>query len=282
MVSVVEDGGFLRIAQIGGWDARIIPSHALTIQTDNGTRVKGVIGTAPPHILRPEDREKPYRLDDLFVDVGVSSATEIAELGIRVGSPAVIAYPFELLGDRVVMARALDDRAGCAVLVRVLQELQGEQLDVTLVANFAVQEEVGLRGAQTAAYQIDPDIALALEGTIAADIPGIPGPRQTTRQGRGPSISLLDSSMISSPRMVRALTDVAASAGIRFQYKTPPMGGTDAGIIHRTRGGVLSGVVSLPCRYSHAPYSLLRLDDFDQAVQLVAEFTRRCPGVVGM
>jgi endoglucanase len=282
LISYVEDGGFLRFAQLGGWDARIVPSHVMTILTDHGTRVKGVIGTAPPHILRPEERDKPHKLDDLFVDVGASSPAEVAELGIRVGSPAVIAYPFEQLNERVVMARALDDRAGCAVLVRVLQELHGEQLDVTVVANFAVQEEVGLRGAQTAAYQIDPDIALALEGTIAADMPGIAASRQPTRQGSGPSISVLDSSMISSPRMVRALTGVAEDADIPYQYKIPATGGTDAGIIHRTRGGVLSGVVSLPCRYIHAPCALLRLDDFEHAVRLVAEFTRRCPGVVGM
>lgn len=282
VVSYIEEGGFLRFTQTSGWDARIVAAHALTILTDNGAKVKGMIGTAPPHILQPAEREKPHRLEDLFVDIGATSAAEVAELGVRIGSPAVIAYPFEQLNDRVVMARALDDRAGCAVLIRVLEALQGQPTDATVVANFAVQEEVGLRGAGTAAYQIDPDIAIALEGTIAADVPGVPAPRQPTRQGRGPAISIIDNSMIARPQMVRALTGVAEDEGIPYQFKLPSFGGTDAGAIHRTRGGVLAGAVSLPCRYIHSPYALLRLDDFEHAVRLVTAFTRRCPGVVGL
>jgi endoglucanase len=180
------------------------------------------------------------------------------------------------------MTKALDDRAGCAVMIRVLEALRGEQLDVTLVAAFTVQEEVGLRGAGTAAWTIDPDIAIALEGTIAADVPGVAAARQPTRQGKGPSIRIMDNSMIGNPRMIRALATTAEENGIPFQYQLPAPGGTDAGAIHRTRGGVLSGVVSLPCRYIHAPCTVMRLDDFENAVRLVSTFVRRCPGVVGV
>lgn len=282
MITWIEDGGFLRFQPIGGWDARIIPSHALTILSDNGTKIKGAIGTPPPHVLRPEDREKPFKIEDLFVDIGADSADEVRERGIRVGSPAVIAYPFEQLGEQRVMAKALDDRAGCAVMIRVLEALRSEELDVTFVAAFTVQEEVGLRGAGTAAWQIDPDIAIALEGTIAADVPGVPAPRQPTRQGKGPSIRIMDNGMIGMPRMIRALAATAEDAGIPFQYQVPAPGGTDAGAIHRTRGGVLSGAVSVPCRYIHAPCSVMRIDDFENTVRLVTEFVRRCPAVVGM
>lgn len=282
MITWIEDGGFLRLQPIGGWDARIIPSHALTILSDSGAKIKGAIGTPPPHVLRPEDREKPFKIEDLFVDVGADSAGEVRELGIRIGSPAVIAYPFEALGEQRVMAKGLDDRAGCAVMIRVLEALQGEELDVTVVAAFTVQEEVGLRGAGTAAWRIDPDIAIALEGTIAADVPGVPAPRQPTRQGQGPSIRIMDAGMIGMPRMIRALATTAEEAGIPFQYQVPAPGGTDAGAIHRARGGVLSGAVSVPCRYIHAPCSILRLDDVENTVRLVTEFVRRCPGVVGM
>src|SRR5690606_38542750 len=109
-------GGYLRFIQTSGWDARILPAHAVTIRTDLGTLVKGYIGTAPPHILRPEDRDRSYKMEELFIDIGATSEEEVAALGIRVGSPAVIAYPFEQLNDQVVMARAIDDRAGCAVI----------------------------------------------------------------------------------------------------------------------------------------------------------------------
>lgn len=282
MVTWVEESGFLRFAPIGGWDPRVVPSHAMTILTDRGTKVKGMIGTPPPHILSPQDRERPYKLEDLFIDVGATTAHEVGEMGIRIGSPAVIAYPFEQLNSNTIMGRALDDRAGCAVLVRTLEALQSETPEVTVVAAFTVQEEVGLRGAQTAAYGIDPDIAIALEGTVAADFPGVPASRQPTRQGEGPSVRIMDAGMIGMPRIIRALAATAEAAGITFQYQVPAPGGTDAGVIHRTRTGVLSGAVSVPCRYIHSPYATLRLSDFEGAVRLVTAFTRRCPGIIGM
>lgn len=274
MVSYIEPSGFLRFAPIGGWDPRIIPSHSMTVMTDAGVPVKGVIGVPPPHITPQADRERPHKMEDLFVDIGAESAQAVAELGIRIGSPAAIAYPFEKLNDNLVCGKALDDRAGCAVLVKTLEALQGENLDLTVVANFAVAEEVGLRGAQTAAYQIDPDIALAIEGTIAADTPGTIPAKQPTGFGKGPAISVLDNSMIGNPRMVKALTSLADAEGIRWQYKVPAPGGTDAGAIQRSRAGVLAGVVSVPCRYIHSPLSLMRLDDFENTVRLVTAFAR--------
>lgn len=282
IVSHVEESGFLRFTQTSGWDQRIVPANALTIRTADGGTVKGMIGVQPPHITPPAEREKPFKPDDLFVDIGASSADEVASMGVHVGSPAVIAYPFEHLRDDVIMGKALDDRAGCAIIVKSLEALQGEDLDITVVAAFTVQEEVGLRGAGTAAYQIEPDIALALETTIAADTPGITSAKQISRQGKGPVISVMDNSMIVPRRFVHALTSTADEDSIPWQYKTPAAGGTDAGAIHRSRGGVLSGVISLPCRYIHSPYSVLRLSDFEQAVRLVTAFTRRCPGVVGL
>ncbi len=275
MVSYIEPNGFLRFAPIGGWDPRIIPSHSMTVMTDDGRPVKGVVGVPPPHITPPADREKPHKMEDLFIDIGADNAAAVAEMGVRIGSPAVIAYPFESLNDNLVCGKALDDRAGCAVLVKTLEALQGEALDLTVVANFAVAEEVGLRGAQTAAYQIDPDIALAIEGTIAADTPGTTPARQPTGFGKGPAISVLDNSMIGNPRMVQALTSIADAEGIRWQYKVPAPGGTNAGAIQRSRAGVLAGVVSVPCRYIHSPLSLMRLDDFENTVRLVTSFARK-------
>lgn len=276
IISFVEEGGYLRFIQTSGWDARILPAHAVTIRTDLGTLVKGYIGTAPPHILRPEDRDKPYKMEELFIDIGATSEEEVAALGIRVGSPAVIAYPFEQLNDQVVMARAIDDRAGCAVIVKTLEALVGVDVDVTVAASFSVQEEVGLRGARTAAYQIDPDIALVLESTVAADFPGIPPARQPTRFGQGPAIIVMDNSMITNGASVKRLTDLADKHQIPWQYRIPYGGATNAGSIHLSRRGVQTNVVSLPVRYFHSPYALMRLDDFENAVRLVKAFVLNC------
>jgi endoglucanase len=276
MAQYIEDSGFIRVAQVGGWDARTLPSHVVTFVADDGTRVKGVIGTVPPHLLTPADRDKAHRLEDLFVDIGVSSGDEARALGIRIGSPATLAYPFERYNDNVVCGKALDDRAGCAVLVKTLEALAGAEVDATVIGAFVVMEESGLIGATTASFQEEPDIAIVLEATVCTDIPGVPPERQPTRIGRGPSITVADGSQVVRPRMVRAMSHIAESEGIPWQYKLPRYGGTDGGAIQRSRGGVLSGTISVPCRYIHTPFSMLRLDDFENAVKLTTAFARRC------
>jgi putative aminopeptidase FrvX len=277
MVRYVEEGGWLRVVPVGGWDERIVPAHALTVLADGGRKVRGIFGTVPPHLLEQADREKPLKLEEAFVDVGAQSVAEVEEMGIRVGSPAVIAYPFgRLNGGDGVVGKALDDRAGCAVLVQTLEALAGEPLGVTLFANFAVSEELGLRGARTAAAQIEPDVALALEGTVAADVPGVPPARQPTRLGAGPAVTVMDQTIVVSPAVVDALTALAEAEDIPYQYKLPAVGGTDAGAIHLSGKGVLAGVVSVPCRYIHSPFSVLRLEDFEHTVRLTTAFVRRC------
>jgi endoglucanase len=274
VVSHIEKEGFLRFTQIGGWDHRIVPSHAVVIRTREGASVKGVVGTIPPHLTKQEERERPPKLEDMFVDVGATSAEQVAKLGVRLGDPMTVAYPFEELNANTVMAKALDDRVGCAVIIRVLQELRGEKLGVSLACVFSSFEEEGLRGAKTAAYALDPRIALCFEGTIGADVPGIPAHKQPAALGRGPAVSLGDNSIVVSRRMLEALEAAAARAGVPFQYKKPKYGSTDAGVIHQSRRGVLAGVLSVPCRYIHAPYGICRLDDFENTVKMAVEFVR--------
>ncbi|HXF83234.1 MAG TPA: M42 family metallopeptidase [bacterium] len=275
IVNHIEPEGFLRFAAVGGWDARILPALPVTVRTREGRRLRGVIGTLPTHVTRPAEREKPIPLEDLFIDVGARSAEEAAAWGLRVGDPAVPAVGFERLADDWLLGKALDDRVGCAVLVRVLEALRGADLDLTLVCCFAVGEETGLRGARTAAYAVNPDLALAVEGTVAADLPGVPAPRQPAAVGRGPALTLADTSIIVHPRVVQALERIAAEAGIPFQYKRPLYGATDAGAIHVTREGVLAGVVAVPCRYIHTPASLMRLADFEATARFVEAVVRR-------
>jgi|AmaraimetFIIA100_FD_contig_91_367819_length_2731_multi_4_in_0_out_0_2 endoglucanase len=277
LITHIENDGFLRFTTIGGWDTRLLLSHAVTIRTRSSALVRGVVGTLPPHILRGDERERPVPLDALYLDIGAASAEEAAARGIRIGDPATIAYPCEQLSDDLVMGKALDDRAGCAVLIKTLEALAGTGLDGTLVCAFTIGEETGLRGARTAANQIEPDVALAIEGTIAADLPGVSGPKRVTSLGRGPAITIADRSMVVRPHLVQALERVAEAQGIPYQLKRPPYGGTDAGAIHTSGRGVLAGSVSVPCRYIHSPLSVLRVSDFEATVRLVTAFVREVP-----
>jgi len=242
----------------------------------------GVIGSAPPHILKEEERKQPIPLEKMFIDVGASSRQEAADMGINIGDPLTIHYPFTELCSGYVTGKAFDDRVGCAVMIETARRLAKRDLKVNLVLSFVIGEEVGLRGARTAAYQIDPDLALALEGTIGADMPGIPEESQPVRLGRGPAITVADHTIIVSRRMVEALEQAAVTeeATIPYQYKLPTYGGTDAGAIHLSRAGVLSGVVSVPCRFIHSPTSTLRLNDFENTVRLVTRFIEALPDIL--
>jgi endoglucanase len=275
MVSYVEEGGFLRFATIGGWDPRVLPAKQVEIKSREGKKYCGVIGASPPHIQTPEEQKQALKVEDLFVDIGAHSKEEVLARGIDVGSPGNLYYPFQRLEKNRVMGKALDDRVGCAVLIRSLEYLWTNRPDFTLVANFAVSEEVGLRGARTAAHQIKPDVALAIEGTVGADTPGIPAHRCPARLGKGPAISVGDHSIIVHPSLVTFIEEAAKALKIPWQYKVPFFGSTDAGAIHLTGKGVLTGIVSVPCRYLHSPSSVLDLQDFEHTVSLVIELIRR-------
>jgi tetrahedral aminopeptidase len=279
LITHIESDGFLRFTTVGGWDTRLLLSHAVTIRTRSGALVRGVVGTLPPHILSGDERERPVPLDALYLDIGASSADEAAARGIRIGDPATIAYPCEHLSDDLVMGKALDDRAGCAVLIKTLEALAGAGggFDGTLVCAFTIGEETGLRGARTAANQIEPDVALAIEGTVAADLPGVSAPKRVTGLGRGPAITIADRTMVVRPQLVQALERVAEAEGLPYQIKRPAYGGTDAGVIHTSGRGVLAGSVSVPCRYIHSPFSVLRVSDFEATVRLVTAFVREVP-----
>ncbi len=275
LVRWIESDGFIRLTALGGWDERVLPGHRITFLTRQGERVHGVLGASPPHILSSEERKKTVALDDLAVDVGAESREEAERWGLRVGTPATIHYPFQRLQRDYVTGKAFDDRAGCVVALEALAQTEGDRLPYKLAVNFAVCEEAGLRGARTAAWQLSPDLALALEGTIGADVPGVPEAKQPVRLGKGPALTVADRSIVVRPRMVHFLEQLAEEEGVSYQYKLPAYGGTDAGAIHLARGGVLAGVVSVPCRYIHSPVSMLRLSDLESTIRLVTAFLRK-------
>jgi putative aminopeptidase FrvX len=275
IVQHVDEQGFVRFAALGGWDDRILLAQHVAIRTRDGRLVPGVIGVAPPHVEKKENRERVVKIDEMFVDLGATSRAEATELGVRVGDPALVVHPFKQLAGNTVTAKALDDRAGCAVVVAVLERIAAKRPELTVAATFTTSEEVGGRGARTAAFALEPAVALVLEGTIGADMPGIEPRKQPVALGRGPGISLADGSIVVRPRVVALLEQLADEAGIPWQHKTPIFGGTNAGPIHTARGGVLTAVVSVPCRYIHSPVSTMRLDDFEHTVALAEAFVRR-------
>jgi putative aminopeptidase FrvX len=259
--------GFLQVRTVGGIDPRLLPGALVQIGPE---RIPGVIGLKPIHLLEDEEEQKVSKIENLVVDVGAKSKEEANKLA-PLGTYAAFTTRFCELGP-TVCGKAFDDRAGCAVLVEVLR---GERFRFDLHAAFTVQEEVGLRGARVAAYTIEPDCAFALEGTVADDIPKDKDTSPTTELGKGPAITVMDRSFIADRRLVRLLTSTAEKLGIPYQFKQPGIGGTDAGAIIRTRAGVPSVTVAVPCRYIHSPVSLLSVDDFNHTVELMRESLAR-------
>ncbi|KYH39243.1 MAG: hypothetical protein AYL28_001050 [Candidatus Bathyarchaeota archaeon B23] len=271
LITHIEEGGFLRFHPLGGIADRILPGQRFRLRGRRG-EVKGIVGTRPPHIMKEEERKKVVPRENLFIDVGAGSGEEAEGKGCHIGMTGVFDTPFEELGDGYVRGKAFDDRAGCSVLVEAFKRLC--EADVNVVAVGTVQEEVGLRGARTAAWQLEPDYALALEGTFAADVPGSKPHQVSARLRHGPVITIVDRATITHPKVLRILLEAAEGEGIPHQFKEMPMGGTDAGAIHLTKGGVPSGTVAVPCRYIHGPAAVAHLEDFENTLKLVEAFVR--------
>jgi tetrahedral aminopeptidase len=274
MVNFIDDNGFLRFAKLGGWDDRILMSQRVTIQTRSRKRVIGIIGNLPPHLQTEEEFKRVVRSDDLFIDIGATNAEEVSEMGIRVGDIVVIYHPFTQMTENYFTGKAFDNRAGCAVIIKCLEALKKQKSEISVAAVFSVAEEKGMIGAMTAAFGLEPDIALVLEGTIGADIPGVELRKQPVVLGKGPAISIADKLICIKREMWEFIEGLAQTEKIPYQFKMPTYSGTNAGAIHSSRTGVLTGVVSVPCRYIHSPVSTMRLDDFENTVSLVTLFVK--------
>ncbi|MBU0508082.1 M42 family metallopeptidase [bacterium] len=277
MVRYMDENGFLRFAKLGGWDDRVFAGHRVKLRTRGGSFYHGIIGMQPPHVLTEEQRSKTIKAEDYFIDVGALSAEDAQERGIAVGDVGVLDYPvLEFAPDHWV-GKAFDDRVGCLLVIQVLRALAEGRIKtpLTVYASFSTSEELGLRGARVAAYGINPDVALALEGTIGADFPGVPAERKPCSLRKGPVISVIDSTFLVPRKMTDFLFDCAKRAKVEYQVKMPIYGGTDAGAIHQTRAGVLTGVIAVASRYIHSPNSTLYWPDYERTEKLVMEAVKR-------
>lgn len=278
VVQRVEESGFLRIASLGGPDPRVLPGSRVILQPRPGTHVPGVVGLVPPHVEKAAEADKALPWDRLYVDLGLKGVAAVAAAGVEIGTPGVVEAGHGPLGDGCYQARNLDDRAGCAVLVALLQRLAADPPPFGLCCNFAVAEEVGLRGATAAAFSIAPDLALVLEATVG-DTPGVEAARHPSLLGAGPAITVADGRIVVPWRLVESLEQAARQAGLPCQRKLPPFGGTDAGAIHQSRGGVPTAVLSVPARYIHTPVSLLNLADLEAMLELALAWLPRVAGL---
>jgi len=257
IVTYIDDDGFLRFSNVGG----------LNLLTLLGGRVRfanGVIGV----IGKEKGELKDFTLDKLFIDIGAATKDE-AQKKVSIGDFAVFHREFADLGQRLV-AKSMDDRIGCAVLVEAIRRLDHSDHDLYFV--FSAQEEVGLRGARTAAYSIDPDLGIAIDVTRTGDTPE--APRMDVSLGKGAAIKVKDSSVIAHPKVKNLMVRLAEADQIKYQLEVLEAGGTDAGAIHLTKSGVPSGTISIPCRYVHSPSEMVDLDDVENCVKLILAICR--------
>jgi len=269
MVKLITKEGFVRFTPLGGWWDQVLLGHRVRIKT-NKCSVLGVIGAKPPHLLSEEERKKLCEKKDMYVDIGATSQQEVEDAGVRVGDPIIPVSEFAILSDtKTYMAKAFDDRVGCALVITVLQNLMEKEHPNTVLGVATVQEEVGLRGATTSAEVINPDVAIILETDIAGDVPGIKPEESATKLGGGPTLLAYDSRMIPNLKLRDMVIDTAKKLNIPLQMSIMEGGATDGGPIHLHRVGVPTVVLGVPTRHIHSHNTILRRDDFDHAAALV-------------
>jgi len=272
MVSGITKNGYIKINPLGGWWPHVLLSQRVIIRTRQGKLVHGVIGSKPPHSLKQDELKKVAEIDDIYVDIGASEENEAAKkFGIRIGDPVVPYAQFEKLGPKgkFLMAKAWDNRIGVAAAMEVARALKNKKHPNTLYAGGTVQEEVGLRGAGTAAHSINPDIAIALDVTLAADVPGSFNAEWGEKLGKGPSISVMDASLLPNPKLLDFVINIADKNKIPYQLGSLRRGGTDGGMFAKTRGGIPSVTLSISTRYIHSHYGILHRDDVDNLIKLL-------------
>ena len=258
-VDYIENNGVVRFKKVGGIDDRVLLSKRVCIGEN---KTPGIIGVKPIHLQSSNERgQKVIGSDDMYIDTG---ATAKDDKIAKIGDTAIFATKFSQSGD-ILIGKAFDDRAGCAILTDLLKK----DYPFTICGAFTVQEELGLRGARIAAYSANPDFAFVLEGTTAGDTPTKRDVSPSTNMGAGPAITIMDRSIISDRRLVDLLVDTAKKENIPYQFKRTITGGTDAGAIHLARGGIPSVTVAVPVRYIHSPVGMMKLADYQNTLELM-------------
>jgi endoglucanase len=273
LVKSVTKEGFVKFLPLGGWWGHVVLAQRLIIKTRKGD-VLGVVGSKPPHELRDEDRKKVLEIKDMYIDVGAASDWDVKKkLDIRPGDAIVPDASFAVMANpNLLLAKAWDNRIGCALAAETTRRLVDKKHPNTVYAVATVQEEVGLRGAQTSAQKIQPDVAFALDVGIAHDTPGTEGDEKL---GGGPLVVVYDSSSIPNRRLRDLVIDTAAEMEIPLQFEAIERGGTDAGRIHMVGEGVPSISMGVAARYIHSHVSIIDRRDYEATVTLLVALVQK-------
>lgn len=260
MISNIGSDGMLDFLAVGGIQSQALLGKVVQV---GPKRLSGVVGARPIHLLTGSQSDQTVSLDAMRIDIGASKK-EQANGKVKIGDRATFVTKYRESGN-IAIGKALDNRAGCAALITILQ---GERYPFDLHALFSVQEEIGLRGAETAGYAVQPDLALVLECTPAYDLPNKRDESPNVALGRGPSVYVMDSNAVQDPRLVSHILQTAATNDIPVQLRRPGGGGTNTGKLQRARAGIPAATIATPGRYLHSPAAMINLDDFANVIRL--------------
>ncbi len=267
MIKGIDSNGYIKFAPVGGIDPRVLVSKAVYIGDD---KIPGIIGSKAIHLQTRDESSKSIPMDKLYIDIGCKDKKETEKL-VSVGDYIYFDSEYVEFGSNSVKVKALDDRAGCAIIIELLKQ----DLPVTVTGIFTVQEEVGLRGSAVAANQADSDLAIILEGTLCADIYDEDPHLEVTKFGGGPAISIMDRTSIYSRTLIDSLVDTANKNNIPWQYRRSGSGGNDAGRFHTSKTGTPSLSVAVPCRYVHSAVSVMNKNDYNNTKELILKYLEK-------
>jgi putative aminopeptidase FrvX len=275
MVSLITNEGFIRFVPLGGWWSQVMLGQRVVVKTSGGD-VPGVLGARPPHLLDAEEAKKPVDKKDMYIDIGATSADEVKACGVRLGDPVIPICPFTVMAPgKTYLAKAWDDRLGCALFIQAFERLQGKDHPNTLYGVGTVQEEVGPRGAKTSVHNVNPDVAIILEVDIAGDVPGIKPEESSIKLGKGPSLLLYDARMIPNLRLRDLVIATAEENKIPLQFSAMRGGATDGAVIHMHNEGVPTVVLGIPTRHIHSHAGIVHRADCDHALDLLVKLLLR-------
>jgi len=269
MVASLTEEGFIKFTMLGGWLAQYLPSQRVVIKTGKGN-IPGIIGAKPIHLMSEEERKKTLDKKDLYIDIGVKDKKEAQKIGVKPGDPVIPQAPFTVMANPdYLLAKAWDDRFGCAVMIDVLKALKDKKHPNTVFGVGTVQEEVGVRGAHTSVHKINPDVAIVFDVALAQDVPG--GEKGVGVLGKGPMITIYDRGMIPNLALRDFIIRVAEEKKIPYQIQTLEGGMTDGGPIHIHAEGVPCIYIGIPTRYIHSHSGIIHQADYDNTIKLTTE-----------
>ncbi len=269
MVKYIDENGFIWFVKVGGWFDQTLLNQRVIIRTKKGSQV-GIIGSKPPHIMTDEERKKLVKAEDMFIDIGAKSAGEAEKMGVRVGQPISLDRECKHLTRDRITGKAFDNRAGVAMMIEALRLTKTRH---TVYAVGTVQEEVGLKGARTSAFGLEPDVAIATDVAIAGNHPGVEKKESSNDIGGGPVLTILDASgrgLIAPAQVIKWMEETANASKIKYQLSVSSGGTTDATAILLTRAGIPAGCIGIATRYIHTPVEVLSMKDLDLCARLIA------------